>query len=237
MLTYYNILKNKHIGSSCFICGAGLSFFDIVASKHFNHIFDHVVISVNSSIIAMPWGSGSPDNRYWISNDSAVRLWTYWEQVKKSSATRIIRDSWKKYYHEIPKDFLVFSPRSSNKNIDFEEDKLSFVSSVPTAIDLAIQMGCKNIFLLGCDHYVINNRSHFWQRYAREEQPTTRGHVAPVSAQQFIFSQNTESYIALKGFAEYKECNIFDCSLRGQIKVFDKVDFEGIFDENFGITR
>jgi len=232
MLKYYNILKDKHSGRSCFICGAGLSFFDIINSKYFNNIFDHVVISVNSSIIAMPWYNGSTDRRYWVSNDSAVRLWTYWEQVKKSKATRIIRDSWKKYYHEIPKDFLVFSPRSSNSKIDFKEDKLSFVSSVPTAIDLAIQMGCKKIFLLGCDHYTVNNKSHFWQRYAKEEQPTTRGHVAPVLMQQLVFSQNQESYVALKEFAKHNECNILDCSLRGRIKVFDKIDFEGIFNEN-----
>jgi len=236
MLQYYNILKDKHVGSSCFICGAGLSFFDIVESKYFNNIFDHVVISVNSSIIAMSWFDGSPDNRYWISNDSAVRLWTYWEQVKKSNATRIIRDSWKKYYSEIPKDFLVFSPRSSNNNIDFEEEKLSFVSSVPTSIDLAIQMGCKKIFLLGCDHYTVNNKSHFWQRYAKEKQPTTKGHIAPVLMQQFIFSQNIESYVALKKFAEHKECNIFDCSKRGRIKVFDKIDFEGVFNENLEVA-
>ena len=229
MLKYYSILKNCHEGENCFICGAGLSFFDIINSNSFANIHKHVVISVNSSIIALNWEKGDRKNRYWISNDSAVRLWNYWDKAKTSKATKIIRDSWSKYYSEIPKDFLVFSPRSSNKNIDFNEDKLSFVSSVPTAIDLALQMGCKKIFLLGCDHYTANNKSHFWQRYPKEERPTTKGHYAPIVAQNFIFAQNMKSYQSLKNFAEYKKCDIYDCSIKGRIKVFNKIQFESIF--------
>ena len=237
MLKYYSILKDKHVNANCFICGAGLSFNKVINSENFNKIHDHVVISVNSSIISLPWETGNKDNRYWISNDSAVRLWTYWNMVKRCKATKIIRDSWKKYYSEIPKDFLVFSPRESSKYLNYKEDKLSFVSSIPTAIDLAIQMGCKNIFLLGCDHYTVNNKSHYWQLFPKDQQPTTKGHHAPIMMQQVIFIQNMVVYKLLKDFADDKKCNIFDCSISGKIKIFDKIKFESIFNEIVATSR
>jgi len=219
----YETLIDKHEGETAFVVGAGTSLYGVDLSP----IHDHVVISVNSSIILMPWQDGDIKNRYWISNDSAVRGWSYWEDVKKSKATKIIRNSWKKYYEEIP-DFLVFSPRKEvSVNINLSEKALCYSSSIPSAIDLAIQMGCKNIFLLGVDHYFRNGRSHFWQLYNKECQPVpVKTVVPPFVLQQHMFNVNEHSYDLLKWFADFRKAKIYNCNPLSMVKPFDKIEYK-----------
>ncbi|MFA5599044.1 MAG: hypothetical protein WDA06_00470 [Phenylobacterium sp.] len=219
----YNILINKHQGRRAFVVGAGTSLFELDLSP----IINDVVISVNSSILKFDWQDGISDNRYWVSNDSAVRYWSYWKDVKSSMATKLIRDSWEKYFNEIP-EFLVFSPRKLESNLQ-DEEKLCFTSSVPTAIDLAIQMGCNEIFLLGVDHYFVGRLSHFWQYWPKEKQPKPlRTILATYSMQNNIFKLNQHVYSALNEYAKSKHINIYNCSLHSRISVFEKVKYEDI---------
>lgn len=223
----YDILINKHVGENCFIVGAGTSLHGLDLSL----IHNHIVISVNSSFIVMPWAAGAEDRRYFLSNDSAIRNWNYWDYVKKSKSIKIIRDSWKKYYDEIP-DFLVFSPRTTSDGvINPEEKALCYSSSVPSSIDLAIQMGCKNIFLLGVDHYFSGNKSHFWQYWPKETQPVPlKTVVPPLVMQKYIFDLNEKSYEALETFSKLKKCNIFNCNPLSKIKHFNKIDYKQALD-------
>jgi hypothetical protein len=89
----------------------------------------------------MPWQTCTPDNLYWVSNDALVRWWDYWQKIKASKATRVVRDSWKKYEKEL-KDFYYFWPRPTSEGICNPDDEgLAYCSSVPTSIDLCVQMG------------------------------------------------------------------------------------------------
>ncbi|MFW6129655.1 MAG: hypothetical protein ACOC56_00635 [Atribacterota bacterium] len=227
----YTELKGREAGKTAFILGAGPSLLDAYDSDLWHKINEHVVICVNSSILIVDWGHPG-GSRYWVSNDSATRLWTYWKKVKSCYASKVIRDSWKKYFDEIP-CFYVFSPRKASVGqIDYnDEEHLAYVSSVPTAIDLALQMGCKKIAILGCDHQLRKGKSHFWQLWPRRLQPTTMGHIAPVASQYKIFKDNMASYKALDGFAKYKNAKIYNCSLNSRIEVYDKISFEDFVNE------
>jgi len=219
----YDILIDKHVGEIAFVVGAGTSLHDLDLGP----IHDHVVVSVNSSFILMPWQNGDTDKRYWISNDSAVRGWSYWSNVKNSHATKIVRDSWEKYYDEIP-DFLIFSPRTTGNGIIMPYEKaLAYSSSVPSAIDLSIQMGCKKIFLLGVDHYFSGKRSHFWQYYPPQFQPLPiRTIVPPFFMQQHIFDENKKSYDALKRFADSKGAEVYNCNPLSKVRPFKKIEYK-----------
>lgn len=230
-LPSYTEFIGKHEGETAFICGAGTSFLECYKSPRLDEIHDHVVVSVNSSFIAMPWDSGDPDRRFWISNDALCRWWSYWPRVRRAKANRIVRDSWSKYENELG-GFHYFWPRPTSENIVNPEDEgLAYCSSIPSGIDLCIQMGVKRIFLLGVDQYMCGNKSHFWQYLPKNEQPVRmdRG-LAPIEHQRRAFSYNNKAYPALKSFADLEGVVIYNCSHQSKVDVFDKISFEEALD-------
>ena len=220
----YTKLIDKHKGETAFVVGAGTSLYPISKSKEFDEIHKHVVISVNSSILAMPWCAGKSDKRYWISNYAMVRRWSYWKDVVRTKATKIVRNSWEKYYAEIP-NFLVFEPRPTSEDVvDPDDTGLCYCSSVPSGTDLAIQMGCKRIFLLGVDHYFDQFRSHYWHYWPHRQ--WLRGPTATHDQQTTTFKINALAFEALAKFAKHKKTKIYNCSPKSQIKAFPRITFE-----------
>ena len=232
----YDVLKGKHVGSTAFVCGAGTSLNNVLKDVNYKKIYDHVVISTNSNIITHEWDDEFEDKRFWISNDSAVIHWDYWNKVKESKCHKIIRNSWEKYYDVIPSEFMVFRPRKNDKKEIEGDDGLCFTSSVPTAIDLAIQMGCVKIYLLGVDHYFLpNGKSHFWEQWPRDKMPVSKqfrvpmSRPAPIGMQKRVFKENQKVYDNLHVWAEKSGVKIYNCSSRSAVKVFEKIDFAEAF--------
>lgn len=226
-LKSYTYFIDKYPSEISFVVGAGTSLLGIYNHPYKNKIHNHIVISVNSSIMMMPWEDGSCDRRIWISNDSLSRRWSWWVTVKKCIAYKIVRDSWKAYFEEIP-DFFVFSPRPTPENIINPDDTgLAYCSSVPSAIDLSIQMGCKYIFVLGVDQYMIGDKSHYWQYWPKNKWPTRiDGVMATHNQQKDVFKYNDVAYPALKKFAENKNVKIYNCNPQSKVEVFDKITFD-----------
>ena len=187
--------------------------------------------------------------------------WSYWDSVVNSKCKKIIRNSWGKHYDRLKTHgdcFYDFAPRSgwdnAPKNInelmygdgckepqtDEEKDRaikedekgLCCISSIPSAIDLAIQMGCKKIFLLGVDHYMAGKYSHFWEYFPVGKRPKVSlgGYRATHDMQKAMFDENQKTYSALDRFAEKKEAKIFLCNPKSRVKSFDKIEFDQVFD-------
>ena len=229
MLESYLRLKGKHTGENAFIIGAGPSLYKELTNKRLdNRINDHVVVAVNSSCIIMDWDQGSSYKRYWISNDALCRRWSYWEGLKKSKCIKVVRDSWERYYKEIP-DFLQFSPRPTSEGVINPEDEgLCYCSSVPSAVDLCLQMGCKRVFVLGVDHSVLKGKTHFWQFFDTKDRPFRfdRG-MATLGEQNNAFRYNDLAYPALRGFADRLGAKVYNCNPNSRaIDVFDKIELE-----------
>ena len=232
----YTILKNRHQGETAWLVGAGTSLLGWYLHEKRDRIFKDVVITTNSGIFAMPWGlphcnkeidyevDTDPDKRYWISNDALCRRWSWWNYVKKCKCTKIVRNSWKNYYDEIPK-FLYFWPRPTSEDIINSEDEgLAYCSSIPTACDLAIFMKCSKIYLLGLDQYMIGEKSHWWQYLERKIQPTRIDRVMALhSQQQEAFKYNDMCFPALKKYADLFGVEIFNCNPQSHVEVFPKI--------------
>jgi len=231
-LNSYLILKDVTKGWSAFVCGAGPSLYDAYTSPRFKEMFNHVVISANSSIMAMPWRT-SPANlktRYWISNDSLCIRWSWWRtHLKKAICTKIVRNSWWPKFKNQIEDFLIFTPRRSPENeIDPEGVGLAYCSSVPTGLDLAIFLGCKNIFLLGVDHCKRGKYTHYWQRLPNPPRQL-RPAQGPFKVQQRVFPINDLAYKALHGYADIKGVKIYNCNPNSKVEEFEKITFEQAF--------
>jgi len=224
----YEDLIGTHPGECAFVVGAGTSLYPISKRKDFYDICKHVVISVNSSIILFPWESGLEDKRYWISTDSAVRGWTYWKKVKRCKAHRLVRTSWKKHYWEIP-TFYCYPPRPTKEDVVIPGDKgLAYCGSTVGGIDLAIQMGCKKIFLLGIDNYFKGGKTHFWQFWDRKDQP--KGFVQPRTQQKSLFDFTQNVMKALNKYAEHEGAKIYNVSADSEVKAFSKIGFDKVWE-------
>lgn len=222
-------LRDLHVNAKCFILGAGPS----VGFLNLKGIEEHVVISVNSSIMLLDWSKGLSDRRYWISNDVLCMRWSYfWKQVLKGQCNKLVRTSWRKNDEQLrPHGFRYFAPRDSQSiPLNENEDGLCSVSSVPTAIDLALLLGCQSIYLLGVDQAMIHGNSHFWQFWPKEKWPQRNDkgkNFRPEQKHQMgIFDLNTSVFEALRELANRKKVSIYNCSLRSQLKVFPKLPFE-----------
>lgn len=221
-------LYDRHAGKKCFVVGAGPS----IGFLNLDPIQSNVVISVNSSALLMKWDTGEPDNRYWISNDSLCLKWDYfWTSVLRAKCNKIVRTSWKKYNDQI-KDhgFRYFTPRQcESPPLSDDDGGLCSVSSVPTAIDLAIRLGCDRIYLLGVDQKMLHGNSHFWQFWDRKKWPKrldkSRNFRPEQKHQSKVFEQNVAVFTALKLYAESKSAVIKNCSPTTSLNVFSQISF------------
>lgn len=225
----YTEMLNKHEGQIAFVLGCGTSLCEINTGPK-SPIHDHVVLTTNSGILAVPWINGEQENRYWISNDSSVMKWDYWENIRSSKCNKIIRNSWSKFYHKLDSSFYEFWPRPTEEGTINKEDKgLAYCSSIPSCIDFAIQSGCKKIFLLGVDQYRAGIKSHFWQKWPPNKQPKRIFSSRPNSwhEQEKVFlNYNNRAYSALAKFAEEMNCKIYNCNPKSRVVAFDKISFE-----------
>jgi hypothetical protein len=148
--------------------------------------------------------------------------------VKNCIAINVDRSSWDKYFDEIP-DFYVFLKREKPEHVvDPSDDGLCYCSSVPSAIDMALQMGCKQVMLLGVDHYALGDKTHFWQLWPKEQQPT--GTYAPINMQKKVFNFSIQTYKALKEYANYMDAEIYNCNFDSKLKVFPNITFNDALD-------
>ena len=231
MNTYTKLINKYKNNEKCYVIGAGPSLHKLIYHPLFPDIQNNVIIVVNSAILAMKWEKGEQDNRYFVSDDFIVTRWSYWRSVLSSKCNKVIRSSWEKHKDLIKNfdKFFIFEPRNTPENIiDCNERGLAYASSVLSAIDLALQMGCKKIYLLGVDHYTDGWRSHFWQYWTYSKWP--KGPLAPITQQKESFNHNIQAFEALKGFADYLGAEIYNCSKDSKVEVYKKIEFKESLD-------
>lgn len=219
MNTYLKLI-NKHRGENAFIFGAGPSLWFNMQHPLFAKIHDHgITIVVNSAVLAVP------NFDYWVSNDILCRRWSYWKDVINGSGIKVVRDSWEKYKKELD-GFLFFHHRPTSEDvINLNDVGLAYCSSIPSSIDLAIQMGCKQIFLLGVDQNDYEGKHHFWQFMDKDKQPVCNPNVQDSwERQREIFDISNKALEALKGFAKHKKVEIYNCSHLSNINMFKQVE-------------
>jgi hypothetical protein len=111
--------------------------------------------------------------------------------------------------------------------VDPEDTGLAYCSSIPTSLDLAIKMGCSNVYLLGVDQYMLEDgKSHFWQLWDKEKQPyRIDRRIASYEEQQDTFNYNNLAYPALKKFADNEGVKVYNCSINSNVEVFAKITY------------
>lgn len=219
-------LQDRHFGEKCFVVGAGPS----IGFLNLEPIQSSVVIAVNSAAMLMDWSEGDPDRRYWVSNDRLCIQWDYfWKYVQRAKCQKIVRTSWKKFDDQIRDyNFRYFEPRQQESPAFLDNDPgLCSVSSIPTAVDLAILMGCKKIYLVGVDHKMLHGNSHFWQFWERRKWPKRKDKASNFRPEQKhqvkVFEQNVDVFLTLQQHATNAGAVIKNCSSVSTLDMFEKV--------------
>lgn len=223
--------RNIHEGKKCFVCGAGVT----LGNMDLTGIYEYPVVSVNSSIVLMPWDKpGDPLTRFWISTDLLVMQWDYfWSKVARFECTRIVRNSWSRNSKELKKVHMnYYMPRRSSITPNWKDDGLMAGSSILSAIDLSLLMGCKQVVLLGVDHRNINGNSHFWQLWPAQDRPKREGkpdNFMPCQRQQGrVFKSNMRSFDILNKYALTLGAKIYNASDTSEVTSFDKISLEDV---------
>jgi len=169
--------KDKHKGEIAFLLGSGPSFHYV----DIDLIKDYVCIAVNSAI------SKYLNCYAFISDDSDIKSWDYYDSVKRSPSIKFLyRKKFEGKCDEL-KDVVMFDhkcffcPEDKSYNFDGlkltkEEPIVGARTSMGSAVHLSFLMGCDPIVLLGNDCQLSKeNYRYFWQFPGEKKQYRVKG--------------------------------------------------------------
>lgn len=122
-------------------------------------------------------------------------------------------------------DFMVFPMdafellRKSNGDVHFSNDIYKIVYDVATVVysmlQIAVYMGFKEIYLLGCDCDYSGEKQHF-SEYGMDVRNNPE-------------SEMVIAYTAAKQYADAHGIKIYNATRGGKLEVFERVDFDSLF--------
>lgn len=106
-------------------------------------------------------------------------------------------------------------------------------SVIYSAIQVAFYMGCKEIYLLGCDHDYLNDTQrvsnhHF---YREEDGTSDVANLSAFTTERWFGEYHTRwrDYRLINTYLTQKGCSIFNATKGGMLDVFPRVDFTEMF--------
>ena len=185
--------KDKHKGEIAFLLGSGPSLHYVNTDL----IKDHVCIAVNSAIKKMSQAN------YFISDDSDIMSWSYYNILKKSSCTKFL---YKKKFEgrcDDLKDVVMFDhkcffcPEDKSYNLDGlklmkDEPIIGSRTSMGSALNIAYIFGCDPIVLLGNDCQLSKEGlRYYWQFPGEQKQFRVKGRKFTPQTQNRGFNKDS----------------------------------------------
>lgn len=200
---FFEIVNQIHKNKTCFIVGAGPSLISQDVSKLVTK--NTFAIAVNSGYLAYK------EADYFLSDDRAVRYWSYYFQDLKESRTttpvlfeKMLGDT----SHWFQKKPILFRHKEGYELTDHYDhnDKKFHIwearTSVGSAIHIAHVMGAKEIVLFGVDCCRLNGCRYFWQHPSYKNKPFRNDRVR-VDAYKRKKVEGKESDSDLESHFEY----------------------------------
>lgn len=156
-------LKNKHLGETSFVIGAGTS----LRYLDENILKNNLCIAVNSGILKVPFA------QYAIFSDIGVKNWSYFldEKFANSNTIKLLYKKKLGKYAEHLKNVLWFNHKD-DKELTRDFPIINSRTTSAAAIHLLYIMGCQTIVLLGVDCcFSKEKKRYFWEYWPIEKQP------------------------------------------------------------------
>jgi len=238
-------LNNRHTGERCFILATGPS----IKKQDLKLLRGETCIALSNFFV-------HPD--YNIIEPSYHCVAGYHEPISKTAWTK-----WLNEMESATGNAIIFCSLADREDIErnglfsrreihylqyanwskISEGKLDITRSVPSpqsvtimALEVALYMGFKNIYLLGCDHDWIlhlNTSAHFYEEsqhaLVREGYDEWAGSDLELTFECYVLLW--QQYKALWQIARRKSINIFNATAGGLLDVFPRVGYESLFEK------
>ncbi|WP_028242870.1 6-hydroxymethylpterin diphosphokinase MptE-like protein [Pseudobutyrivibrio ruminis] len=221
-------LKDKHKGKRMFIIGLGpsLNTEDLEVLRMHNEIS----ISMNAIYRIFENTEWRPD--YYVISDTNFILEKFDYYTKVDVDNFIIGDTCGNYIANKLENELGDRYYKLHEYRDWSRDKLPDYSEnlvngavacgsvTYTCIQLATYLGAKEIFLLGMDNSVKNNKGDKYAHFFKEDKLESK----------FFGSYVYNAYERAKIYALEKGIKIYNASRGGELESFERIKFEDLFD-------
>ena len=230
--------KNKHIGQRCFVVATGpsLKISDLETLKNHNELS----ISMNSIYKGFQKTSWRP--KYYLATDPKtdylMKAIDEMDVPYKFVADRA-GNFWK-HNHENNVFKLHVKYVENGRELKFSEDLTKCVYSAGNVtyncLQLAVYLGCKEIYLIGVDfsniQYEKGKKTHFVENYNDDLQLYKDKYIGEglISDDEAVQWQG-RTYISAKKYTEEHGIKIFNATRGGKLEIFQRVDFDSLFDK------
>ena len=224
---YLKSLKNSHLGERCFIVGNGPS----LTTNDLNKLIKEESFGANgiyNIFNSTDWGP-----KYFCSTDRKVISKTNRQISEKITGikfigvfsghyTPFIKDAY--YLNMKYEDFYPNLPKFSD---DISKRCIEGNTVTYTAIQLAVYMGFKKIYLIGVDHsYSMSYNPD--GTISKNEGVVDYFNNTSVPVVPALY-KTTLAYEAAKQYADAHGIKIYNATRGGRLEVFERVDFDTLF--------
>ncbi len=226
--------KNMYVGKRCFIIGNGPS----LTVSDLEKLKNEYTFGSNGIFKIFKKTSWRPT--FYVSQDKKV-LENYWDEIENLDITAKFIPLWivGKYKNSNRMIFLSLCCKDKYPELpDFSEDVSKVIYEGFTVtysmIQLAIYMGFREIYIIGCDHsysaekkadgtVVVNKevKDHFSSDYGMEDWSSGKFYLPQLD-------KSTLAYVAAKKYADAHNIKILNATRGGKLEVFERVSFDEI---------
>lgn len=219
--SYLKKYKNLHENERCFVVCTGPS----LRVEDLDKLKNEYTFSMNNIFQLFSRTKWRP-TYYCLIDRFVYDKLNEFEEFKKIENAFIPDSFTKRYkkislrqYNLIPVDFSESRwPMMKKAQVRFSEDidvvVYDFNSVTYTALQIAVYMGFKEIYLIGCDFDYSGTRQHF-EDYGIE-----------VNRDYHVENRAVLGYEAAKDYADRHCIKIFNATRGGKLEIFERVDFD-----------
>ncbi len=248
-----SIFKNKHSGERCFILATGPSIKEqdlsvlqgelCIAVSHFFLHKDIKIINPQYHILApyhSPFNFKTLEKVFDGFNEcySDDTIYLFGHRIYDYSIFNFL----KKYPERNRKNayFINYSSSQSLDENNYNEPQNWDISKSPfeirtvvyIAIQVALYMGCKEIYLIGCDHDYLNDTNRITNHhfYKEEDGVSDAEHLSSFTTERWFkeYYLRWKQYRLMGEYAKSQGCQIFNATKGGMLDVFPRVKITDI---------
>ncbi|MBY0145898.1 6-hydroxymethylpterin diphosphokinase MptE-like protein [Neobacillus niacini] len=224
-------LKNLHLSKRCFIIGNGPS----LIPKDLDKLKNEITFAFNRIYYIFDKTDWRPT--YYCSEDDKTIFKSKEEinNLKIEDKFFPVNFPWDYNIHFKNANYYIFKFGDRNVEPRFSEDIVKGIywgnTVAYTAIQMAVYMGIKEIYLLGVDHNfskMINDigeividekaKDYFIEKYNTDKEDLYIPNI----------EMSTRAFIAAKKYADNHNIKIYNATRGGKLEVFERVDFDKI---------
>lgn len=226
------LLKNKYKGQRCFIVGNGPS----LNIEDLNKLKNEKTFAFNRIYYIFEKTEWRPS--FYVTEDIKI-ISNSLDEINKLNLKNIFVPDIIKFDYKIKINNAIYF----KETIEYFEDRLPNFSDnmdiywggtvAYTAMQMAVYMGFKEIYLIGVDHnFRVSQDSNGNIKVDNSVKDYFCGNYNSDKDELYIpnLDNSTKAYMAARKYCDEHDVTIYNATRGGKLEVFERVDFDKLFD-------